>query len=187
MKLNDILTVRIGKNLSRNKGMEEGNLIPYSYEDLIQDLNQQNASYSQESNKIDEEQSNEDNYFINAGDVVFSFVSSTAGIVSKTTAGKVLNQNFAKLIVEESKVDGKYLCYCLNESTLFKRQMAVSKQGSILPKLTPSILKELDIPLPNLTKQQLIGKAYFSLLRKQFLQKEKSELEKKFILALLEQ
>ena len=39
--------------------------------------------------------------------------------------------------------------------------MAISMQGSTVPKLTPAILKELEIKLPSIEKQRTIGKAYF--------------------------
>lgn len=53
-------------------------------------------------------------------------------------------------------------------------------QGSNLPKMTPAILKDLHVNLPNLKKQSLIGRAYFNLGKRQHLLKQQSELEEQF-------
>lgn len=190
MKLNDIVTMKTGKNFSRNKGSKEEELVPYTYDDLVQDLSEfipykKNEIYQKvlSDNEIN---SDEDSYLISSGDVVFSFVSSTAGIVSKASEGKVLNQNFAKLIIEGKQIDPHYLCYCLNQSSYLKKQLAVAMQGSTLRRLTPSSLRELDIPIADFSKQQLIGHAYFSLLKRQYLLEQKMKQEKDFVLMLLE-
>ena len=101
MKLNKLVTVRTGKNFSRNKVSKE-EVVPYTYDDLTKDLSEfapyRKDGAGQKITAKNEVNSDEDNYLVSSGDVVFSFVSSTAGIVSKCSEGKVLNQNFAKLI-----------------------------------------------------------------------------------------
>jgi restriction endonuclease S subunit len=183
MKLEDIVTVRIGRNLSRGKN--NLTLVAYSYEDLMNDLDglfldSQASSYSGNLN-------HKDKYLSSAGDVVFSFVSSKAGIVSDLNKGKIINQNFAKLIIEHDYLDSSYLCYALNESHSRKKQMAISMQGSTVPKLTPAILKELEIKLPSIEKQRTIGKAYFFLRKRQALAKKQAELEEQLYLKVLKQ
>lgn len=145
------------------------------FEDLINDLDGsfldlQASSYTGNS-------SHKEGYLSSAGDVVFSFVSSKAGIVSDLNQGKIINQNFAKLIIEHDQLDSSYLCYALNESYSMKKQMAISMQGSTVPKLTPAILKELEIKLPSIEKQRTIGKAYFFLRKRHALAKKQAELE----------
>lgn len=188
MKLNDIVEMRAGKNFSRNKG-EKDTGVPYTYEDLVRDLSefapyQKDKEYRESF--INNKTNDENHYLVSDGDVVFSFVSSTAGIISKESEGKVLNQNFAKLIIKDSQIDPRYLCYCLNQSTHLKKQMAVAMQGSTLRRLTPSSLRELDIPILDYLKQQHIGYAYFSLLKRQFLLEQKIKQEEDFVLMLLE-
>lgn len=188
MKLNDIVEMRAGKNFSRNKG-EKDTGVPYTYEDLVRDLSefvpyQKDKKYRESF--INNKTNDENHYLVSDGDVVFSFVSSTAGIISKESEGKVLNQNFAKLIIKDSQIDPRYLCYCLNQSTHLKKQMAVAMQGSTLRRLTPSSLRELDIPILDYLKQQHIGYAYFSLLKRQFLLEQKIKQEEDFVLMLLE-
>ena len=189
MKLDKIVTMKTGKNFSRNKSTKE-EVVPYTYEDLIQDLSEfapyQSNETAQEIITRSDSNSEDDSYLVSAGDVIFSFVSSTAGIVSKCSEGKVLNQNFAKLIIESKQLDPRYLCYCLNQSSHLKKQMAVAMQGSTLRRLTPSSLRELDIPIVNFSQQHNIGHAYFSLLKRQYLLEQKKQQEEDFVLALLE-
>ncbi|MGE1217201.1 restriction endonuclease subunit S [Bacillus toyonensis] len=185
MRLEEIVTVRIGRNLSRGNEKNDLTLVAYSYEDLMNDLDgsfleSQTSSYSRNLN-------HKDSYLSSAGDVVFSFVSSKAGIVSDLNQGKIISQNFAKLIIKHDYIDSSYLCYALNESYSMKKQMAVSMQGSTVPKLTPAILKELEIKLPSIEKQRTIGKAYFFLRKRQALAKKQVELEEQLYLKALKQ
>ncbi|MEC3608650.1 restriction endonuclease subunit S [Bacillus glycinifermentans] len=185
MKLEDIVTVKIGRNLSRGNVKNDRTLVAYTYEDLINDLD---GSFLDSQARFDAGHSNhKESYLSNAGDVVFSFVSSKAGIVSDLNRGKIINQNFAKLMIEHDELDRSYLCYALNESYAMKRQMAISMQGSAVPKLTPAILKELEIKLPSIEKQRIIGKAYFCLRKRQALAKKQAELEEQLYLEVLKQ
>ncbi|MCY9514054.1 restriction endonuclease subunit S [Paenibacillus apiarius] len=185
MKLEDIITVKIGRNLSRGSEKNDQTLIAYSFEDLINDLDglfldSQASSYSGNPNY-------NEGYLSRVGDVIFSFVSSKAGIVSDSNQGKIINQNFAKLIIEHDQLDSSYLCYALNESYSMKKQMAMSMQGSTVPKLTPAILKDLEIKLPSIGKQRTIGKAYFFLRKRHALAKKQAELEEQLYLEVLNQ
>lgn len=185
MKLEDIVTIKIGRNLSRGSEKNDLTLVAYSFEDLINDLDgsfldSQASSYTGIS-------SHKEGYLSSAGDVVFSFVCSKAGIVSDLNQGKIINQNFAKLIIEHDQLDSSYLCYALNESYSMKKQMAISMQGSTVPKLTPAILKELEIKLPSIEKQRTIGKAYFFLRKRHALAKKQAELEERLYLEVLKQ
>jgi restriction endonuclease S subunit len=185
MKLEEIVTVKIGRNLSRGSEKGDLTLVAYSYEDLMNDLNglyldSQTSAYHRNSG-------HKNVYLSRAGEVVFSFVSSKAGIVSNANQGKIINQNFAKLIVEHNHLDHRYLCYVLNESDEMKRQKAISMQGSIVRKFTPSILKELEIKLPSIEKQRTIGQAYFLLRKRQALAKKQIELEEQLYLKALMQ
>lgn len=183
MRLEEIVTVKIGRNLSRGHEKNDPTLVAYTYEDLINDLD---GSFLDSQVSSRAEQSNyKESYLSSVGDVVFSFVSSKAGIVSDLHHGKVINQNFAKLLIEHNDLDRRYLCYALNESHAMKKQMAISMQGSTVPKLTPSILKELEIELPSIEKQQTIGNAYFCLRKRQALAKKQAELEEQLYLEAL--
>ncbi|SHF02173.1 Type I restriction modification DNA specificity domain-containing protein [Seinonella peptonophila] len=181
MKLEEIVTVKIGRNLSRRTKKNDLTFVSYSYEDLMNDLN----GLYLDSQVSSISRNHRDEYLSCAGDVVFSFVSSKAGIVSDINQGKIINQNFAKLMIEHDHLDHRYLCYLLNESSSMKKQMAISMQGSIVPKLTPAILKELEIKLPSTEKQKAIGKAYFLFRKRQALARKQAELEELLWLEVL--
>lgn len=185
MKLEDIVIVKIGRNLSRGNEKNDLTLDAYSYEDLIKDLD--GSFLESKVSPYSANLNHKDGYLSRAGDVVFSFVSSKAGIVSDLNQGKIINQNFAKLIIRYDLLDSRYLCYVLNESYSMKKQMAISMQGSTVPKLTPAILKELEIKLPSMGKQRTIGKAYFFLRKRQALAKKQAELEEQLYLEVLKQ
>lgn len=183
MKLEEIITVKVGRNISRINEIHNQPLETYSYEDLTDDLNglflDSNPSFPNDYAR------EKDVHLSGVGDVVFSFVSSKAAIVSVENAGKIINQNFAKLSIEHEQLERSYLCYMLNESPSMKKQMAVSMQGSTVRKLTPAILKDLEVKLPNLDKQQTIGKAYLTLKKRQALAKKQADLEEQLYLEIL--
>ena len=175
MKLNDLVVVRMGMNLSRGTGKLETSVNPYTYDDMKNDIN---GLYLDSIELAQNDLSCNDTYIVNCGNIVFSFVSSSASIVSDINSGKILSQNFAKLLIDQKKIDSCYLCYCLNESKEMRKQMNISMQGSAIPKLTPAILKGLELTLPDIGMQRLIGKNYFRMKKKQNLMKEEIKLEK---------
>ncbi|WP_281975008.1 restriction endonuclease subunit S [Halobacillus litoralis] len=181
MKLEDIVTVKVGRNLSR--GNELHNQSSYTYEDLTNDLD--GLFLNSKASISNGNASDKENHLSRVGEVVFSFVSSKAAIVSDVNEEKIINQNFAKLIIEHKHLDHSYLCYALNESHSMKKQMAISMQGSTVRKLTPAILKSLEMKLPSMEKQQTIGKAYLNLKKRQALAKKQADLEERFFLEVL--
>jgi hypothetical protein len=185
MKLGDIVTVKVGRNLSRGNKIHNQSLETYTYENLMHDL--ESFFLDSKTCMLHEHAGVEDSYLSQAGDVVFSFVSSKAAIVSDVNKGKMINQNFAKLIIENEQLDHSYLCYMLNESQAMKQQMVISMQGSTVRKLTPAILKSLDMKLPNMKKQQTIGKAYLQVKKRQALARQQADLEEIFYLEVLKQ
>jgi|SRR5690625_171932 len=183
MKLEDIVTVKVGANISRLKDEEYQSVDTYSYDDLIEDLN---GLFLDSKTEIDSENPlNESTHLSQCGELIFSFVSSKASIVSEKNASKIINQNFAKLFIDHEQLDPRYLCYILNESHEIKRQMAISMQGSTVRKLTPLTLKGLEIKLPSIAKQHTIGKAYLSIKKHHALAKKQAELEEKLYFEVL--
>lgn len=186
MRLEEIVVVKVGKNISRVNEHEAKTLETYGYENLMEDLN--GYSFNVKPNSHHNHWVNDTNVHLSeVGDVVFSFMSSKAAIVSGENAGKLINQNFAKLMISCEDLVPTYLCYLLNESFVMKQQMKISKQGSTVRKLTPAILKGLEVKLPDLKKQQIIGRAYLTLTKRQALAKFQLDLEEKLYLEILNQ
>ncbi|WP_152878409.1 restriction endonuclease subunit S [Carnobacterium divergens] len=180
MKLKKLVELNVGQNVSRMKDQEDLASMMYTNSDLLNDLHE-NQAIMPVSSKIQRSEK----HSIVAGDVLYSFISSTAGIASQASEGKRFNQNFARLTITSEELDPKYLCYVLNESSKVTKQMAILMQGSVVPKMTPAILRELNIQFPTLKKQSLIGDSYFNLNRQHYLAKLELALQKKVYLELL--
>lgn len=183
MKLEEVVTIKVGQNISRIYEKNDRALETYTYDDLVDDLNGLYLDGKSDNPLINS--INHDANLSRGGEVVFSFVSSKATIVSNQNIGKIINQNFAKLVIEDDQLEASYLCYVLNESHDMKKQMAISMQGSTVPKLTPSILKALDVTLPSLDKQIIIGEAYLTIKKQRALAIKQAELEEQLYLEVL--
>lgn len=143
MKLGDIIDIKVGLNSSRLTTDDVRQQAGYTYDDLQVDLG---SGLSDQVNL----------------EIVTSLVGSqTSAIISATNRAKVLNQNFARINMDATIIDPYYLCYLLNESHDIMRQKETLKQGSTLPKITPQIIKELQVSLPPIEQQQKIGRIYY--------------------------
>ncbi|MCP1191488.1 restriction endonuclease subunit S [Priestia flexa] len=179
MKINEIAIIKVGQNISRisDDGLKEH--IFYTYDDLNFDLTHIDDGH------LKQNRNSQGNHLTHTGDIVISFVGTKSTVVTENNQGKLLNQNFAKIGIDESLIDPYYFCYVLNESTHIRKQKSVLMQGTNLPKMTPAILKDLNVNLPNIQQQSLIGRAYFNLCKRQYLLKQQSELEEQFFLKLI--
>jgi restriction endonuclease S subunit len=180
MKINEVAIIKVGQNVSRisDDGLKKH--IFYTYDDLNFDLTHIDDEY------LKHNRNSQGNHLTHTGDIVISFVGTKSTVVTENNQGKLLNQNFAKIDIDESLIDPYYFCYVLNESTHIRKQKNVLMQGTNLPKMTPSILKDLNVNLPDLQKQSFIGRVYFNLCKRQYLLKRQSELEEQFFLKLIQ-
>lgn len=181
MKIDEVAIIKLGKNISRipDAGLKEH--VFYTFDDLNFDITHIDDEYLRQN------RDSKSNHLTRRGDIVISFVSTKATVITECNQGKLLNQNFAKIFIDETLINPYYFCYVLNEGNQIRRQKFMLMQGSALPKMTPAILKNLHINLPNLQKQSLIGRAYFNLCKRQYLLKQQSELEKQFFLNFIQQ
>lgn len=180
MKIDEFAIIKVGQNISRisDDGLKEH--VFYTFDDLNFDLTHMDDEY------LKKNKNSQSNHLTHRGDIVISFVGTKATVITESNQGKLLNQNFAKIIIDELLIDPYYFCYVLNEANQISKQKFVLMQGSNLPKMTPTILKDLHINLPNLQKQSLIGRAYFNLCKRQYLLKQQSKLEEQFFLKLIQ-
>ncbi|WP_124057597.1 restriction endonuclease subunit S [Vaginisenegalia massiliensis] len=179
MKLNEIFLINAGMNITRlNKESYDGEKV-YSNEDIINDLCHVSNDNSVSKIKF------ENRFVVRKGDILYNLATSKASVVSEANQGKLFNQNFVQLVSQTGDVDSKYVCFILNESQLIKKQMYKQMQGSTVPKLTPSILGEIDIKLIELEKQKLLGHIYFSMNRLAYLSELESSLQQKLMTNIL--
>ena len=147
-RLDEIIEFSLGKNTTRIK--EQG-LEIYKPEDFEKDL----LSGVNDNN-------------ING--CIINLIKSKAAPISNETEAKIITQNFLKCALDESKILPWYFCYQFNEGKELEQQIAMYHQGTTLSvkKLNVKTIGDLQINLPNLDKQKLIGDTY----RKSILQHE---------------
>lgn len=184
MKLEQLAEISVGVNVTRIKQTAYESRLLYSNDDLLNDLSM--GIRTKEIEQISADTRNTEKFIISEGDILYSFVSSKVAIASKESEGKVLNQNFAKLDLKFIEINPRYLCYSLNESKCVEKQMGVLMQGSVAPKMTPAILRQVEIEILPKKQQQRIGDYYFYVLRKKSLVLQELELQQKVYYEILE-
>lgn len=95
-------------------------------------------------------------------------------------SGLLLTNNFIK-IQFTSDVDEAFFEWYFNEHPSIQKQLAVLSEGSVNLLLKLSHLKDLDIDLPPIKQQIIIGKIARLKRRKGSLMAEKSELQQLYI------
>ncbi|EMB83653.1 restriction endonuclease subunit S domain-containing protein [Streptococcus mutans] len=119
----------------------------------------------------------DDVQLLSEGDLIYSMISGQGALVSKEHTGYLFTQNFVKIRPHKG-VSKKYLLYLLNDSTKVKKQIELNLQGSMVRKVTISVLKDIVLPsLPNFEKQELIGSLYLNQLRLKTLKMKKLNQE----------
>jgi restriction endonuclease S subunit len=177
-KLNALASINLGANISRFKIDTERF---YTYDDLRYDL-EHFQRISNSSCRADT-----DEYEIYQNDVVYSFISEKAAIISEVNSGKIINQNFLKLVVDTAKIDPTYLCFYLNASNDMTRQLWLLTQGTVVRRIPISQFRGLIIPVPTLVRQREIGLAYFKSVKRSALSRRREALENKLLNGILKQ
>lgn len=90
--------------------------------------------------------------------------------------GLLLTNNFMKISFFE-KVDVHFMEWLFNEHPSIQKQIALFTEGSIISSLKLSNVKEIELKLPNIEKQIVLGKIAQLKKRKTALLKEKNRLE----------
>lgn len=95
-------------------------------------------------------------------DIVVGLSSKKAFVVDEKRSNSLLLSNFALVRVNDINVlDPYYFCWLLNENLHFQRYIDQKTQGSAnVIILSINNLKDIEIALPDIEKQKLIGKIY---------------------------
>ncbi len=94
----------------------------------------------------------------------------SAAILSDANKEKVISQIFAIIRIDVSRLNPWYLCYLLNQSQMIAHQCSNCLQGSVIARLSAKLMKNVEIPLPDMTVQQNIGKLYATALYQNYLE-----------------
>lgn len=95
-------------------------------------------------------------------------------------SGLLLTNNFIKIQLT-SDVDEAFFEWYFNEHPYIQKQLAVLSEGSVISLLKLSHLKDLEIDLPPIQQQIMIGKIAQLKKKKESLMTEKNELQQMYI------
>ncbi|MBS4748631.1 restriction endonuclease subunit S [Bacillus altitudinis] len=95
-------------------------------------------------------------------------------------SGLLLTNNFIKIELT-SDVDAAFFEWYFNEHPSIQKQLSVLSEGTFISLLKLSHLKDLEIDLPPVQKQIIIGKIAQLKKRKQLLMAEKRKLQQLYI------
>lgn len=113
-------------------------------------------------------------------DVVINLYRAKAVKVNNFYSNYIINANFVKIDINDTLLDKAYFLYWFNESLDSKKQLIQDVQGSFMRKTTISQLKEMQIILPDLDVQTLIGGIYEQQIKLNNLYEKKMKLSNVF-------
>lgn len=112
--------------------------------------------------------------------VLLNLTSHRASIIEEDEEGMVVPSTFMVLIPNE-RVIPEYLEWYINESTDFKRNIELIKQGSIIQIIPIQLFKEMKINIASLNVQEEIGHMSKLIKKNKRLVEEREELLKEVL------
>ena len=179
MKLENLGTVSHGITLSRVKPKSLDEAVRFKLF-TMQDLSKETGQYGlnvEESytdvskNKFDMNLLSKENL------IIIGLTSYKAIVIRKKHINKVIPSNFVTVELDFNKVYPSYFTWYFNEHPEIKKQLQTAMQGSIIKALSVQMLRDLEIKLPSLKSQEIIGKTYELKSRKEKLLFKKNILE----------
>ena len=97
-------------------------------------------------------------YSVKPGDVLVTTMGTIgrAAVVPQNIGTMIIDSHLFRMRVDQGKVSPLYLCYALNDFEGLKRQIEVKSRGAIMAGLNTTIIRECQIPLPQLPEQKRI-------------------------------
>lgn len=117
--------------------------------------------------------------------VVIHLLTQKAVVLPKHCDGYIIPSNFVKVELDED-IYAPYFEWYFNNHPSIQKQIAMLSQGSVLTSFSLKQLKDIEIEIPSIEKQKIIGDIYElrkqkSKLSEQTLELENQLLEQKFI------
>lgn len=102
-----------------------------------------------------------------------------AMVITKERANSLLLSNFCLVRVNDTNLlDPYYFAWLFNENSIMKHQLTSSTQGqSYVKMITLDVIRDLELDLPPINKQILIGKIYYQSIRKNRYERRLIELK----------
>lgn len=112
--------------------------------------------------------------------VVVNLISQKAVAIRAQHNGLLIPSNFV-IIEGKEHLAPLYFEWYFNEHPFCRKQLLIARQGTSISPLSIQMLRELEIVMPPVEKQELIGKMYRGIKKKQTLQMEQKQLEEQFM------
>lgn len=121
-------------------------------------------------------------HIVKTGDIIINMMTGECVRVSQKHENSILPYNYTSIHINQDYVDADYLVYWMNHSPSAHNQFKQFMQGgSLVKKLTLNQLKQLQVNLPPLERQQLIGRIAVRRIKLKYLNAKKSYLMDKFL------
>lgn len=176
LKLKEIATVLSGKRLPKGHSFKPSG-IPYI---SVSDMGEVKVEKEKFSFIFPETEELIKKYKVSNGDIIISMAGTLGkvNLVDESLENTNLTDNCNKITVKESE-DNKFVFYYL-KSEIIQKKIQESSTTSSQPKLALDRLRNFEIGMPKLAKQQKVSSFFQLLSQKIERQKEKVEKLKQF-------
>ena len=133
------------------------------------------------SNAFTQEDFENDLYCMNSdeekAECIINLIKTKAAPVTAQTQNKLITINFLRCSFDPNILDQWYFCYQFNEDKKVEQQISMFHQGTTLSvkRLNVKMIGDLQIDLPDIEKQRVIGRLYRQSLIENRLMLKKAE------------
>lgn len=168
--LKSLVDIKAGKNAQRVK--DDKPIDPYNVLDFTEDYyHMQDASGMEDVI-----------YYQNPA---MDRVPAQATVISPQHRDKFINLSFATIHIKHGDLHPLYLCYLLNCSHKIERQFAKLTQGSVIARMSASVLQDIQLALPNMQTQERIGRTYAAVVHETYLERLQATNKMQGVIAFL--
>lgn len=181
-KLSNLSEISLGTILTRVKPKSElqsfKQISTISMQELSYICGKDDSPFDEIISKIDIEKVDKC-LLTKENDIVIGLSSQMAMVITKERANSLLLSNFCLVRVNDTNLlDPYYFAWLFNENSIMKHQLTSSMQGqSYVKMITLDVIRDLELDLPPINKQILIGKIYYQSIRKNRYERRLIELK----------
>ena len=162
MKLQDLASVRSGRDLSRKQAKESSE---YRYPLInLRCIQQEGTIQLKEADIYEAKEPMKEEYISQSGDIIVRLTAPyTAVLIDETTSGMVVSSNFVVIRVEDKSMLPEYLFWLLNTEKI-KRKIYENATSNMLGAVNARFLADFELALLSVENQRKISQ--FNLLAK---------------------
>lgn len=190
MKLSELANISIGSVLSRIPKAEKAEkvLLPLT----IQDINYHYCFGEKQDMRFPvsiSDSLSKQLVIAHRFDIVISLANAKAMVIEDEYDGYLIPSNMILVNIKDKGIlDPFYLAWLINFSTSAQKSLQKNFQGSAMVKsISVDTLRDLDIPILDISKQTLIGRTNELFWRKKRIQKAIIEEEENVVMHLLDE